>query len=124
MLSTRLGLGTLRQPGPGLWPFLVSLALCVFAVASLLGDRGEIDPDTLPLRRMLLGVLSLALYILGFEYLGVVLPTLLVLLLWLRVLARETWRSSLVIAVASTAALWAIFDLLLGVPLPAGVLAF
>ena len=45
-------------------------------------------------------------------------PTLLLLFAWLRFLGRESWLSSAVIAVASTAVAYALFIIGLGVPLP------
>lgn len=122
VLSTQLGIGSLRAPEPGLWPLIVSGGVCLFALASLLDDRQDHNPESLPMGRMLVGVLALALFVFAFQHLGLVLPTFITLVLWLRKLAGEPWRTSLVIAAGATASLWLLFAHLLGVPFPPDVL--
>jgi putative tricarboxylic transport membrane protein len=122
VLSTRLGVGSLRQPEPGLWPVIVSGGVCLFALTSLLDDRQDHDPESLPMRRMVAGVAALALFVLAFQHLGLLVPTFLTITVWLRSLAGESWRLSLGIGAGATAALWLVFARLLGVPFPPGVL--
>jgi putative tricarboxylic transport membrane protein len=122
VLSARLGIGSLRQPEPGLWPLIVSIGVCTFSVASLVDDTQDAEPESLPLGRLLAGVAGLAIFILGFQHLGLVLPTVVTLVLWLRLLARESWRTTVLIASVATALLWLLFARLLGVPFPPDVL--
>lgn len=118
--SWQLKLGTLHHPAPGLWPFIISLAI-ILSAAVLIVRPGD-EPLEAWGRRSLhvgAGVASLGAFVLLFELVGFFIPAVLMLLLWLRVFGRESWRWTLVFAVAGPAALYVIFDRLLGVPFPA-----
>lgn len=118
--SWRLELGTLHHPAPGLWPFIISIAVILSAAVLLVRPGGE--PLEAWGRRSLsvaAGVASLGAFVMAFELVGFFIPAVLMLLLWLRVFGRESWRWSLVFAVAGPAVLYVVFDRLLGVPFPA-----
>lgn len=118
--SWQLELGTLHRPAPGLWPFIVSLAI-VFSAAALVVWPGDGPLEAWGRRSpsVLAGIASLAAFVVLFELIGFFIPAMLMLLLWLRVFGRESWRWTAVFAVAGPAALYVIFDRLLGVPFPA-----
>lgn len=118
--SLELGIGSLAAPGAGLWPMTISVAMGVLAAVSLLEDRNEADLERLRVTQLAISIGSLALFIIAFAQVGVVLPTFLTLVVWLRLLAKESARSTLVIAGIATAAMWLIFGVFLGVPFPAG----
>jgi putative tricarboxylic transport membrane protein len=118
--SWQLKLGTLHQPAPGLWPFIISLAIILSAAALLVWPGDE--PREAWGRKSLLvaaGIASLCAFVVLFELIGFFVPAVLMLLLWLRVFGRESWRWTAVFAVAGPAVLYVIFDRLLGVPFPA-----
>ncbi|MFC4003709.1 tripartite tricarboxylate transporter TctB family protein [Prauserella oleivorans] len=122
--SWNLGLWASRRPGPGLWPFLISVTMFGCAAGAWLRERrseAEAPPET-SWRRELVAFGSVVAYIMGFAYLGLVIPTLLLLVLWLKALANEPWRLVLPLSVAGTAVIYVVFDVLLGVPFPNGVL--
>jgi putative tricarboxylic transport membrane protein len=113
-----------QRPGPGLWPFLIAVVMFACVAGAWLRERrsqAEAPPET-SWRRELVAFGSLVAYIMAFAYLGPVLPTFLLLVLWLKALANEPWRLVLPLSVAGTAAVYVVFDVLLGVPFPAGVL--
>jgi putative tricarboxylic transport membrane protein len=117
--SWQLKLGTLHHPAPGLWPFIISMVIIVSAGALIVWP-GE-EPLEAWGRRSLsvaAGVASLGAFVVLFELIGFFIPAVLMLLLWLRVFGRESWRWSVVFAVAGPAVLYVIFDRLLGVPFP------
>lgn len=121
LMSWQLGVGSLAVPGAGFWPLMISIALAVLAAISLLvEDRSEPDLDRSPVVPVVVGVGSLALFIVGFTHTGLVLPTFAVLVVWLRFLAHESRRSTVVIAGTATAALWLVFGVFLDVPFPLG----
>lgn len=117
----RLGLWIDGRPGPGLWPFIVSVGLTTagasVTAASLHGSEEKEDSSTSRTREIA-AITSLACYISLFAYLGPALPTLALLLFWLRGLAREPWRTSLVSSVIGAAAIYVLFGKVLGIPLP------
>ncbi len=116
-----LGLGELTQPGPGLWPFAVAGLLTATAAVLLVVDPAEdYEPWTVRSVRIVAGLAGLALFIVLFQTLGFVVPTVLMLTAWLRFFGRESWRLAVVLAVAGTLVLHLIFVVGLDVPFPAG----
>jgi hypothetical protein len=114
------GLGELTHPGPGLWPFAVSVIITVLSLGLLATGRHATDTEKFTRSSLLAlyGVvtllgLALLLPVIGFEV-----PSLLVMLIWTRLLGRETWRMSLVVSVLTVAAFYALFVLALAIPLP------
>jgi putative tricarboxylic transport membrane protein len=119
-----LSLGTLTQPEPGLWPFVVALLLTGTAlVLVVVDDPLDYEPWTRGTARIAGGVAGLAVFIAVFELIGFVLPAFLMLLLWLRVFGREPWRWAVGLAVAGSVGLYLLFDTLLGVRFPDDVVA-
>ncbi len=118
--SLRLGVGTPQDPGPGLWPLLTSAGVLACAVVLLLRERTEADYEkyTRGAALNMLGVASLVVYVLLLQAIGFEVSTLLVTAFWLKVLGRESWVLTLAGSVALTAALYALFILLLGAPIP------
>jgi putative tricarboxylic transport membrane protein len=118
--SVSLGVGTFTHPEPGLWPLLVSLALVTAAVVLVVRRqaRAGCERFTRTALLALAGAASLVVLVLLFDRTGFEIPTLLVLAFWLRVLGRESLLVTVTVALGTTAALYAIFILALGVPLP------
>ncbi|MCO1653786.1 tripartite tricarboxylate transporter TctB family protein [Pseudonocardia humida] len=119
-LSLAMGLGSVTAPGPGLWPAIVCAGLVAMSVVLLVGGRRFHDAEaltsgTLP---VLLAVATLLALVLAMPYVGFELPTVLVAFVWLKVLGREGWLLSTVVAVVLTAVLWLLFVQLFDVPLP------
>jgi len=72
--------------------------------------------------QVLVALVALVLYGMFLRGLGFLIVTPLFLLVLLRVLGVRSWLAVVLIAVLSTAGIWIIFDRLLGVPLPNGLL--
>jgi len=119
----RLGLGELRQPGPGAWPLVAAVGVTV--VAAWLAVTGIEDPEPVPLSdgtRIAAAIGGIAIFVVLLPLLGMPLPALLVLTLWMR-LFGESWLSSILVGVAGTVVLQLLFVNLLAVALPVGPLA-
>ena len=120
VLAYGYGLGTPRQPGPGLWPFVVSVAIALLAVGLLAVGRKLSDSEAFT-RSSLLPVVGLATFIglgvlmpaIGFE-----IPSLILCVIWLRWLGGESWRSTIVTSVVTVAAFYFLFLYGLRIPLP------
>ena len=120
VLSYGYGLGTLRRPGAGLWPFVVSVLIAVLALALLIGGRHLKDSEAFT-RASLLPVVGTVTFlglgalmpVIGFE-----IPSLLLCAIWLRFLGGESWRSTIVISVGTVAAFYFLFLYGLRIPLP------
>ena len=120
VLSYGYGLGSLRQPGPGLWPLVVSVLIIALGVVLLVAGRGLDDAEKFTRASFLVLVggatfvaLGLLLPVVGFE-----IPAVLLGIVWLRFLGGESWRSTIVISVATTAAFYQLFLYALSIPLP------
>lgn len=117
-------LPTQPGPGPGLWPFLVSVVMVASSVVVLFTDRRE-DYERFTGRVGIigLGLASLVVFIVAFAYVGFILPGFLTLAFWLRYLGGESWRTTLLLSVLFTAIFYVLFVPLLGVPFPDDVVA-
>lgn len=120
-----LKLGELTNPGPGLWPFVIGGAITVFSIMLLVaGHEGKgYERFTWGIRTVGLGGVSLAAFILLFEWIGFILPGFLTLVFWLRFMGGESWRLTLIVSLLSTAGFYVIFAVLLGVRFPSGPIA-
>ncbi|MEV0622723.1 tripartite tricarboxylate transporter TctB family protein [Nonomuraea sp. NPDC050404] len=118
--SYALGLGQLTQPGPGLWPFAISVVITVLSAVLVVTGRHLEDSERFSRAsvQVAVGVVTLVglaalLPVIGFEV-----PSLLLMFIWLRWLGKESWRSSIVISIAAVAVFYVLFVLLLQIPLP------
>lgn len=113
---------TLSEPGPGMWPAIVS---GVMGISALLLVARDIPDDyeawTLRSIRVLAGVAVLGAFVWFFDVLGFVPSSLLILFIWLKFIAKESWRLSLVLAIAGAFALNYIFVDVFAVPFPPGL---
>ncbi|GAA3699452.1 tripartite tricarboxylate transporter TctB family protein [Nonomuraea antimicrobica] len=118
--SYALGLGRLTQPGPGLWPFAVSVVIVVLSAALVATGRGLTDSERFSRSSLLTaaGLVSLVLLAALLPLIGFEIPSLLLMFVWLRWLGGESWRSAVIVSVASVAAFYLLFVVLLQVPLP------
>lgn len=119
-LAYGYGLGSLRRPGPGLWPLVVSALIVVLGVVLLVAGRTLDDAEKFTRSSLLVlagGATFLGLGVLlptiGFE-----IPSVLLGIVWLRFLGGESWRSTVVVSLATTAAFYVLFLYALKIPLP------
>ncbi|TCP49987.1 tripartite tricarboxylate transporter TctB family protein [Tamaricihabitans halophyticus] len=119
-LSARLGVGNLAEPGPGLWPLAVSVVIIAFAAVLLLQSRQQGDEQRFTRESLIVVVAvgSLIGYALLFERIGFEVPTIALLLLWIRGLGRQPWLTSITVSVGSCAVIYVLFISALGVQLP------
>jgi putative tricarboxylic transport membrane protein len=123
--AIRLGLGKIVEPEPGFFPFLSGVALTVLSlilfIQALVGRCAVIRASG-RLWRPAAIVMGLIVYVLIFDIAGYIVATILLSVVVLRVLEPRTkWIFavvSLVLAVGS----YLLFDRLLGVLLPRGIL--
>ena len=120
VLAHGYGLGSLRRPGPGLWPMVCSLLVVAFSVVLLVISRRWTDSERFTRSSVLPGVALVTLVVLGFllPVIGFEIPALLLCVVWLRFLGGESWRSTVVVSVCTVAAFYALFLYGLRIPLP------
>ena len=124
--SVALKLGTLRQPGPGFFPFWGAIVLGVLSVVLLVGSKSRPAPAPAAdsgswMPAIVAG--ALIVYVLLLEKLGFVTVTFLFLLFLFR-LVRKGWLVSGLAALVGTGACYGLFQLWLKSQLPRGPLGF
>ncbi len=120
VLALDYGLDSLRRPGPGLWPFVISVVITVLSVVLLVTGRRLEDSvsfsraSTLPAIGVLTFIgLGVLMPLIGFE-----IPSLVLCAIWLRFLGGESWRSTVAISVGTVAVFYFLFLYGLSIPLP------
>ncbi|MFC5703732.1 tripartite tricarboxylate transporter TctB family protein [Cohnella faecalis] len=124
--SLKLELGSWNEPGPGLWPLLLSLLVLTASFVLLIGNsEGGAGSEKKPFaallrdsRLPLAAIASLVLFIVLSRYAGLTLAGGIMLLAWLRLLGKEKWTTSIVVAAGLTALCHVLFAVALQVPLP------
>jgi putative tricarboxylic transport membrane protein len=120
-------------PGSGFLPFWIGVIMAVLAMLLLatVWTRQATENDNIspfPGKKALLsitGVLGgLAAYIFLIEVLGFLTDTFLYVAFLLGVVERERWQLTLAVAVSTTAGLYLIFQVLLGITLPSNMFGF
>ncbi|HME46162.1 MAG TPA: tripartite tricarboxylate transporter TctB family protein [Syntrophorhabdales bacterium] len=128
--SSRLGLGTLHSPGPGLYPFSIGIIMiflsAIIAGSSLIGHRESGDEEEAEenanTKDLLLVLVALFLYAIFLERLGFLLSTGAFILFILKVIEKKKWYIAVFFAVVATALIYVVFNLWLDSNLPRGIL--
>jgi hypothetical protein len=135
-----LKLGMMITPGAGFLPFWIGIALVVLGAIWLLntllagtgpgaGGEGSRARDATAegkasrgriLTKFLPGVLLVLLYAWLFEKAGYIVSTALFMVGWQKLVEKESWRKTAVIAVLCAGCMYALFSYLLKVYLPTG----
>jgi putative tricarboxylic transport membrane protein len=120
VLSYGYGLGSFSQPGTGLWPFIVSALIAVLSAVLLVIGRGLTDSEEFTRSSALpaIGVVTFIAFGLLMPVTGFEIPALVLCVIWLRFLGGESWRNTILIGVATTAAFYFLFLYGLQIPVP------
>lgn len=119
-----------RNLGSGFFPVWISVLLFILALANtvkiVLAMRKEADKpffiSKTHMVRVSIFFVSLFLYILGIVYLGMLLSTFLYALYIYKIFDKYSWKSSLPPALGLVVFVYLIFNLVLGLRLPTGLL--
>jgi len=120
-------------PGSGFLPFWVGVLLTLLAVILLATAwrRQATEKDSkspFPGKRALIAITAvlggLAVYIVLIEVLGYLVDTFLYVTFLMGIVEREKWPRTLGVAVLTTAGLYLIFQVLLGITLPSNTFGF
>ena len=132
-----MGLTHFKKPGPGLFPFLIGIALAVLAAALALGGRASTEPALSPTEpsalapipaapggrlRELAVYFALVFYALSLTYVGFAASSLLFVIFLLRFVGRKSWLYAAVVSLAVVAPCMILFVYVLKMQLPRGAL--
>ncbi|MCX5913810.1 MAG: tripartite tricarboxylate transporter TctB family protein [Deltaproteobacteria bacterium] len=124
VVSLAYGFGTLRRPGPGLYPFFIGLFISVFSAALLISDPKPKDRSALfaPQGRktFLLMIAVFCLWILLMPLLGYVVVTLLATYAFGKIMKLEGWWKPISLSAGTALFLYLLFDYWLYIDLPKG----
>jgi hypothetical protein len=120
VLAYGYGLGSLREPGPGLWPFLVSVLIAGLSAVLLLVGRSLTDSEAFTRSSVLplIGAVTFVAFGLMMPLTGFEIPAVLLCVVWLKFLGGESWRNTVVISVVTVAVFYLLFLYALRIPLP------
>jgi len=127
--SRRLAFGSLRAPQTGFFPTVLVVLLALFAVALLFQGWRATQPasgaEKFPpgsWSRIGAALAAMAGFAYVLESAGFILTTFFLMALLLRAIEAQSWWKVMAIALATALLCYAIFEKLLGVPLPVGFL--
>jgi putative tricarboxylic transport membrane protein len=119
-------------PGSGFFPYWLGIILAGLSLILVIGaavrPKDPKDVSPFPARQALFSVAKvlggLILFTLLMETMGFIVNTLLFVTYLMKVVQRERWWLTLLIAVATTACLYIVFQILLGITLPRNMIGF
>lgn len=127
--ANKLGLGSLKTPESGLFSFMLAIVLAILSLVLLRQAIKEKDERRSPLLAeatnwkkigMTLGALLAYAFLL--EPIGYLVSSFFLIVFLLLAVEAQKWWLTIVVAFLSSAGSYLIFDLLLNVPLPVGML--
>ncbi len=132
ILSYRLGLGTLHQPGPGFLFFWVNIALGIMSLVVLFkawgGKKREGAQPAIfegqKMSKIVFVLLALFIYVLLMETVGFLPMTFLLFMFLLGIIEKKRWFLTVFVSVVVTAISYLIFQVWLQCMLPRGLLEF
>jgi len=131
--SFNTGLGTLRAPGPGLLTFLAGCFLSIAAVIEILKSIFQRNRESAKLstlweevnwHRALVVMIITICFILLLEPLGFFISGFLVMFSLFKWVERLSWRKAIIFPAVTLALTYLLFDVLLKLSLPRGILHF
>jgi len=128
--SYRLQVGTLRNPGPGLMPFLLGILLFLCSIPVLVRALLIIKRDTqqeeeriwsgVDFKKLILVLFSLVCYALILERIGFAIATFLLLVVLFKVIGSRRWPFALMTSVIVVLLSYLLFVVLLKIEMPSG----
>lgn len=126
VVSWGYGFGSLKQPGPGLYPFFIGAAISIFSLFILILElRSKTSNPLLDkegARTLILMTLTFCLWIVAMPLLGYVVVTLLATYAFCKVMKLEGWRKPLAVSAGTALFIYVLFDYWLYIDLPRGIL--
>jgi hypothetical protein len=124
--SLKYGFGTLRTPGPGLFPFFLGLGVLISGLVLLISEfRIQIRSALLNrenAKTLLSMIVAFCAWILAMPFLGYVFTTMLVTYGICKIMNLEGWWKPLSVSAGTALFIYILFDYLLYIDLPRGIL--
>lgn len=125
-VSWGYGFGSLRRPGPGLYPVFIGVMICIFTFCILVStSRSKAGTPVLDkegARRLVFMTVTFCLWIVMMPLLGYVIVTFLAAYAFCKIMRLEGWRKPLALSAGTTLFIYLMFDYWLYVDFPRGIL--
>jgi len=126
VISFKYGFGSLRRPGPGLYPVFIGSAVAILSlfvtISELKSKKDSRLMDKEGGKSFVLMVITFALWILAMPLLGYVLVTLLATYAFCKIMKLEGWWKPLAVSTGTALFIYVLFDYMLYIDLPRGLL--
>ncbi len=126
--SVRLGLGSLRAPQSGTFPFLLGLLLCIFSAAVLVhswiitGQTSRLSGPGiwagLNIKKIVIVLSTVTGFAFVLPYAGYLLSAFVCLMILFRTIQNLSWSRVLILSLLTVVVSYVLFVMLLGVELP------
>lgn len=124
--SVKNGLGSLSQPGTGMYPLFVAISILVFGsfvlVKTIRSGGGQPLFSEGTFITFILMFITFALWVVIMPLLGYVIVTFLATYAFCKVMKLEGWVKPLVLSISTAVFIYVLFDCWLYIDLPRGVL--
>jgi len=123
----KLDVGSLRKPGSGFFTLICGVGILLFSVIMIVGTiktgvKKEIFWPNGSWRKPVLALISVTIYAYLIPVLGYILSTAAFLLVWEFIVEKQKVVTTLIFTVIGSVTMWFLFEKLLAVPLPNGLL--
>ena len=125
LVSLKIGFGSLKIPGSGLFPFLAGLVICIGSLIIILKQRPTKSKtffDKYEIKKFLLMSITFTLWIILMPFFGYVLITFIVTFSFSKIMGLEGWIKPLILSIGTTGLCYLLFDFTLYLDLPRGFL--
>ena len=128
-----LKIGTLLNPGPGLFPllsgalfFVLSLPILIRAIVTKTSEKNSLSQlwAGLQWQNIFYTTAALLIYSIILDLTGFLLTTLFLFILMFRVMEPIKWKTLIGISIVASIISYVLFDRILQIPLPRGFLGF
>jgi len=124
--ALKLHVGSATEPQPGFFPFVGGVLLILLSSVLLMkGLRGtSIGTKAFgELKRPIILIVGMVVYVIIFDWVGYVIATIILSAIVLRILETKSWWVLTVVSLVLSVGSYILFDRLLGVTLPPGILS-
>ena len=114
------GIGSPASPGAGTWPFVIAIVFIVLgiALAAVSGRTKDAEKFSHASWAVLIGLATMVGFGLVIGLIGFEIPGVLLTFAWLKLLGRESWRTSIIASLGIVAAFYLIFVVALRTSIP------
>jgi len=126
----RLKLGSLNNPGPGLFPFSAGLVMLILSLIVIFNQRRKeteaqaADGERIRWWNIVIIIAAILAYALSLETTGFLINTFLFICLMLKVVEPQSWKVSILGGLIAAIAAEVVFNVIFSAQIPSGILGF